>query len=136
MQGHIQLLEQRMPVCDSWKGTASHSPCLPQNRGRTGADSRVHALVVPWGWCSQIFPLGQPLCAREELHPCLSPLQRPDSFPLTQSRALQLLYDLRYLSIILTAKSEDTKPSRIKQDSGYGTFWGSHPPAVLWGGPN
>uniref|UniRef100_A0A8C3N9E5 Conserved oligomeric Golgi complex subunit 1 n=1 Tax=Geospiza parvula TaxID=87175 RepID=A0A8C3N9E5_GEOPR len=40
------------------------------------------------------------------------------SFPLTQSRALQLLYDLRYLSIILTAKSEDTKPSRIKQDSG------------------
>ncbi|XP_056362198.1 conserved oligomeric Golgi complex subunit 1 isoform X3 [Oenanthe melanoleuca] len=44
--------------------------------------------------------------------------KRPDSFPLTQSRALQLLYDLRYLSIILTAKSEDTKPSRIKQDSG------------------
>ncbi|XP_053850894.1 conserved oligomeric Golgi complex subunit 1 isoform X4 [Vidua macroura] len=46
------------------------------------------------------------------------PVQRPDSFPLTQSRALQLLYDLRYLSIILTAKSEDSKPSRIKQDSG------------------
>uniref|UniRef100_U3KEQ0 Conserved oligomeric Golgi complex subunit 1 n=1 Tax=Ficedula albicollis TaxID=59894 RepID=U3KEQ0_FICAL len=44
--------------------------------------------------------------------------KRPDSFPLTQSRALQLLYDLRYLSTILTAKSEDTKPSRIKQDSG------------------
>ncbi|NWV26654.1 COG1 protein, partial [Origma solitaria] len=44
--------------------------------------------------------------------------KRPDSFPLTQSRALQLLYDLRYLSIILTAKSEDPKPSRIKQDSG------------------
>ncbi|OWK54478.1 Conserved oligomeric Golgi complex subunit 1 [Lonchura striata] len=43
--------------------------------------------------------------------------KRPDSFPLTQSRALQLLYDLRYLSIILTAKSEDTKPSRFKQDS-------------------
>lgn len=60
-------------------------------------------------------------------------MQRPDSFPLTQSRALQLLYDLRYLSIILTAKSEDTKPSRIKQDSGYGAFWGSHPLAVLWG---
>ncbi|NWH41846.1 COG1 protein, partial [Chloropsis hardwickii] len=59
--------------------------------------------------------------------------KRPDSFPLTQSRALQLLFDLRYLSIILTAKSEDTKPSRIKQDSGYGTLWGSHPPAVLWG---
>ncbi|NXK84117.1 COG1 protein, partial [Amazona guildingii] len=39
------------------------------------------------------------------------------TFPMTQNRALQLLYDLRYLSIILTAKSEETKPSRIKHDS-------------------
>lgn len=41
-----------------------------------------------------------------------------------------MLYDLRYLSIILTARSEDTKPSRLKQDSGYGSSWGSHPPAL------
>ncbi|KFW09170.1 Conserved oligomeric Golgi complex subunit 1, partial [Eurypyga helias] len=39
------------------------------------------------------------------------------TFPMTQNRALQLLYDLRYLSIILTAKSEEAKPSRIKHDS-------------------
>ncbi|XP_074016129.1 LOW QUALITY PROTEIN: conserved oligomeric Golgi complex subunit 1 [Numenius arquata] len=44
--------------------------------------------------------------------------KKPGAFPLTQNRALQLLYDLRYLSIILTAKSEEAKTSRIKQDSG------------------
>ncbi|XP_009075865.1 PREDICTED: conserved oligomeric Golgi complex subunit 1, partial [Acanthisitta chloris] len=43
--------------------------------------------------------------------------KKVDTFPLTQSRALQLLYDLRYLSIILTAKSEEGKPSRSKHDS-------------------
>ncbi|KFV52654.1 Conserved oligomeric Golgi complex subunit 1, partial [Gavia stellata] len=41
----------------------------------------------------------------------------PGTFPMTQNRALQLLYDLRYLSIILTAKSEEAKTSRIKHDS-------------------
>ncbi|XP_061866932.1 conserved oligomeric Golgi complex subunit 1 isoform X2 [Colius striatus] len=44
--------------------------------------------------------------------------KKAGAFPMTQNRALQLLYDLRYLSIILTAKSEEAKPSRVKQDSG------------------
>ncbi|NWQ58816.1 COG1 protein, partial [Neopipo cinnamomea] len=44
--------------------------------------------------------------------------KKVDTFPLTQTRALQLLYDLRYLSIVLTAKGEEGKPGRIKQDSG------------------
>ncbi|NXA04170.1 COG1 protein, partial [Sapayoa aenigma] len=43
--------------------------------------------------------------------------KKADTFPLTQTRALQLLYDLRYLGIILTAKSEEGKPGRIKHDS-------------------
>uniref|UniRef100_A0A8D0HHF3 Conserved oligomeric Golgi complex subunit 1 n=1 Tax=Sphenodon punctatus TaxID=8508 RepID=A0A8D0HHF3_SPHPU len=37
--------------------------------------------------------------------------------PLTQNRALQLLYDLRYVNLVLTAKSEEVKASRLKQDS-------------------
>ncbi|NXI63397.1 COG1 protein, partial [Anseranas semipalmata] len=41
----------------------------------------------------------------------------PGTFPMTQNRALQLLYDLRYLNIILTVKSEEAKTSRIKHDS-------------------
>ncbi|NWH72776.1 COG1 protein, partial [Piaya cayana] len=43
--------------------------------------------------------------------------KKADTFPMTQNRALQLLYDLRYLSIVLTAKSEEAKTSRIKHDS-------------------
>ncbi|XP_068007283.1 conserved oligomeric Golgi complex subunit 1 isoform X3 [Melanerpes formicivorus] len=43
--------------------------------------------------------------------------KRAGTFPMTQNRALQLLYDLRYLSIILTAKSEDAKSGRIRHDA-------------------
>ncbi|NWI91240.1 COG1 protein, partial [Pitta sordida] len=43
--------------------------------------------------------------------------KKADTFPLTQSRALQLLYDLRYLGIVLRARSEEGKPGRIKHDS-------------------
>ncbi|NXS58682.1 COG1 protein, partial [Brachypteracias leptosomus] len=44
--------------------------------------------------------------------------KKAGAFPMTQNRALQLLYDLRYLSIILTAKSEETKSSRTRHDPG------------------
>lgn len=35
---------------------------------------------------------------------------------MTQNRALQLLYDLRYLNIVLTTKGEELKSGRSKQD--------------------
>ncbi|XP_028354965.1 conserved oligomeric Golgi complex subunit 1-like isoform X3 [Physeter macrocephalus] len=35
---------------------------------------------------------------------------------MTQNRALQLLYDLRYLTIVLTTKGEEMKSGRSKQD--------------------
>lgn len=44
-------------------------------------------------------------------------MKKEGAFPMTQNRALQLLYDLRYLSIVLTAKGEEVKSSRSKQDS-------------------
>ncbi|NXA36007.1 COG1 protein, partial [Eudromia elegans] len=44
--------------------------------------------------------------------------KKEGTFPMTQNRALQLLYDLRYLNIILTARSEEAKASRTKHDSG------------------
>ncbi|XP_038021519.2 conserved oligomeric Golgi complex subunit 1 isoform X1 [Anas platyrhynchos] len=43
--------------------------------------------------------------------------KKAGAFPMTQNRALQLLYDLRYLNIILTARSEEAKASRSKHDS-------------------
>ncbi|XP_053563002.1 conserved oligomeric Golgi complex subunit 1 isoform X2 [Bombina bombina] len=39
------------------------------------------------------------------------------SSSLTQTRALQLLFDLRYLNLILGARNEDGKSSKAKQDS-------------------
>ncbi|XP_053766364.1 conserved oligomeric Golgi complex subunit 1 [Desmodus rotundus] len=44
-------------------------------------------------------------------------LQKEGAFPMTQNRALQLLYDLRYLNIVLAAKGEEVKSGRSKQDS-------------------
>ncbi|XP_060058658.1 conserved oligomeric Golgi complex subunit 1 isoform X2 [Erinaceus europaeus] len=44
-------------------------------------------------------------------------IKKEGAFPMTQNRALQLLYDLRYLTIVLTAKGEDVKSGRSKQDS-------------------
>lgn len=46
-------------------------------------------------------------------------LQKEGAFPMTQNRALQLLYDLRYLNIVLTARGEEVKSGRGKQDSRY-----------------
>ncbi|XP_006754661.1 PREDICTED: conserved oligomeric Golgi complex subunit 1 isoform X2 [Myotis davidii] len=44
-------------------------------------------------------------------------MKREGAFPMTQNRALQLLYDLRYLSTVLTAKGEEVKSGRSKHDS-------------------
>lgn len=45
------------------------------------------------------------------------PDKEAEQFPMTQNRALQLLYDLRYLNIVLSSRSEDAKLSKSKPDS-------------------
>ncbi|XP_040845511.1 conserved oligomeric Golgi complex subunit 1 isoform X1 [Ochotona curzoniae] len=42
--------------------------------------------------------------------------KKEGAFPVTQNRALQLLYDLRYLSLVLTTKGEEGKSGRSKPD--------------------
>ncbi|XP_014442273.1 conserved oligomeric Golgi complex subunit 1 [Tupaia chinensis] len=44
-------------------------------------------------------------------------VKKEGAFPITQNRALQLLYDLRYLSIVLATKGEEGKSGRSKPDS-------------------
>ncbi|KAF6298306.1 component of oligomeric golgi complex 1 [Rhinolophus ferrumequinum] len=44
-------------------------------------------------------------------------MKKEGAFPMTQNRALQLLYDLRYLNIVLTTRGEEVKSGRSKQDS-------------------
>ncbi|KAM4664663.1 conserved oligomeric Golgi complex subunit 1 isoform 2-T2 [Discoglossus pictus] len=48
---------------------------------------------------------------------CQGGLGKKQPTALTQTRALQLLFDLRYLSLLLSARSEDVKSSKSKQDS-------------------
>lgn len=38
---------------------------------------------------------------------------------MTQTQALQLLFDLRYLIMVLTAKGDEARSGRSKQDSRY-----------------
>ncbi|XP_006886302.1 PREDICTED: conserved oligomeric Golgi complex subunit 1 [Elephantulus edwardii] len=40
--------------------------------------------------------------------------KREGAFPVTQNQALQLLYDVRYLSIVLTSRSEEAKGGRSR----------------------
>ncbi|XP_069786120.1 conserved oligomeric Golgi complex subunit 1 isoform X2 [Narcine bancroftii] len=46
----------------------------------------------------------------------ITPNKVDSAFPVTQSRALQLLFDLRYLSSVLTARNDGMKSSRHQQD--------------------
>ncbi|KAM5272620.1 conserved oligomeric Golgi complex subunit 1 [Ctenodactylus gundi] len=43
--------------------------------------------------------------------------KKEGAFPVTQNRALQLLYDLRYLSIMLMAKGKERKAGRSRPDA-------------------
>ncbi|XP_006872363.1 PREDICTED: conserved oligomeric Golgi complex subunit 1 [Chrysochloris asiatica] len=43
--------------------------------------------------------------------------KKEGAFPITQNQALQLLFDLRYLSVVLTSKSEEGKSGRSRHDS-------------------
>uniref|UniRef100_A0A8C9AQZ4 Conserved oligomeric Golgi complex subunit 1 n=1 Tax=Prolemur simus TaxID=1328070 RepID=A0A8C9AQZ4_PROSS len=60
--------------------------------------------------------MGQVVAAYEKLSE-EKQIKKEGAFPVTQNRALQLLYDLRYLSIVLTTKAEEGKSSRSKADS-------------------
>nr|AAD13780.2 ldlBp [Mus musculus] len=44
-------------------------------------------------------------------------IKKEGAFPMTQNRALQLLYDLRYLTMVLSSKGEEVKSGRSKADS-------------------
>ncbi|XP_028721118.1 conserved oligomeric Golgi complex subunit 1 isoform X3 [Peromyscus leucopus] len=44
-------------------------------------------------------------------------VKKEGTFAMTQNRALQLLYDLRYLNIVLTSKGEEVRSGRSKPDS-------------------
>ncbi|KAE8576114.1 hypothetical protein XENTR_v10004059 [Xenopus tropicalis] len=50
-------------------------------------------------------------------HKSLDKMKSKQASSLTQARALQLLFDLRYMNLILSSRSEDLKSSKSKQES-------------------
>uniref|UniRef100_UPI00398E343B conserved oligomeric Golgi complex subunit 1 isoform X1 n=1 Tax=Pristiophorus japonicus TaxID=55135 RepID=UPI00398E343B len=100
----------RLPVQPSWyvQSLLFH---LCQEVNRVGG----HA--VPKVTLQELLKtcLDEVLTGYEKL--CSTKLDKVDSaFPLTQNRALQLLFDLRYLGSVLTARNEEVKSSRIQLD--------------------
>uniref|UniRef100_E1BK29 Conserved oligomeric Golgi complex subunit 1 n=3 Tax=Bos TaxID=9903 RepID=E1BK29_BOVIN len=101
----------RLPVQPSWY-VQSFLFSLCQEINRVGG----HAL--PKVTLQEMLKscLGRVAAAYERLSEAKQ-LKKEGAFPMTQNRALQLLYDLRYLSVVLTAKGEEMKSGRCRQDS-------------------
>ncbi|XP_073538642.1 conserved oligomeric Golgi complex subunit 1 [Phyllobates terribilis] len=59
--------------------------------------------------------LDEVLSAYEKL--CQEGLGKKSANPVTQTRALQLLFDLRYLCLVLSSRAEDGKSGKTKPDS-------------------
>ncbi|NXV70875.1 COG1 protein, partial [Atlantisia rogersi] len=109
--GHSVTSKIRLPVQPSWYVQCLlFSLCQEVNR--------VGGHTLPKGTLQELLRtcMAEVLGAYEKLMEEKQE-KKAGAFPMTQNRALQLLYDLRYLSIILTAKSEEAKPSRVKHDS-------------------
>ncbi|XP_007454479.1 PREDICTED: conserved oligomeric Golgi complex subunit 1 [Lipotes vexillifer] len=100
----------RLPVQPSWY-VQSFLLSLCQEINRVGG----HAL--PKGTLQEMLKssLVQVVAAYEKLSE-EKQVKKEGAFPMTQNRALQLLYDLRYLNIVLTTKGEEMKSGRSKQD--------------------
>ncbi|NXT83004.1 COG1 protein, partial [Zapornia atra] len=108
--GHSVTSKIRLPAQPSWYVQCLlFSLCQEVNR--------VGGHTLPKGTLQELLRtcMAEVLGAYEKLME--EKQEKVGAFPMTQNRALQLLYDLRYLSIILTAKSEEAKPSRVKHDS-------------------
>uniref|UniRef100_A0A8D2KUX7 Conserved oligomeric Golgi complex subunit 1 n=2 Tax=Varanus komodoensis TaxID=61221 RepID=A0A8D2KUX7_VARKO len=101
----------RLPVQPSWcVQSLLFSLCQEVNRvgGHTLPKSTLQELLKT---CRSEVLAGYEKLSEEKQE------KKEGKLPITQNRALQLLYDLRYLNIVLTTKNEDTKSSRNKQDS-------------------
>ncbi|XP_054987516.1 conserved oligomeric Golgi complex subunit 1 [Sorex araneus] len=109
--GHSVTSKIRLPVQPSWY-VQSFLFGLCQEVSRVGG----HAL--PKVTLQEMLKscLARVVAAYEKLA-ADRPTKQEGAFPVTQNRALQLLYDLRYLSMVLTAKGDEAKGGRSKQDS-------------------
>ncbi|XP_058140628.1 conserved oligomeric Golgi complex subunit 1 isoform X1 [Dasypus novemcinctus] len=101
----------RLPTQPSWYVQSFlFSLCQEINRVGGHALPKVTLQEMLKSCMSQVVAAYEKLSEEQQI-------KKEGAFPVTQNRALQLLYDLRYLSIILTAKSEEVKSGRSQHDS-------------------
>ncbi|KAM4844948.1 conserved oligomeric Golgi complex subunit 1 isoform 2-T2 [Thomomys bottae] len=101
----------RLPTQPSWYVQSFlFSLCQEVNRVGGQALPKVTLQEMLKSCLAQVIAAYEKLS--EEKH-----TMKEGAFPVTQNRALQLLYDLRYLSIVLTAKAEEVKSGRSKPDA-------------------
>ncbi|XP_048221196.1 conserved oligomeric Golgi complex subunit 1 isoform X1 [Perognathus longimembris pacificus] len=101
----------RLPTQPSWY-VQSFLFSLCQEINRVGGQALPKVTLQEMLKCC----LAQVLAAYEKLSQEKHTVKE-GAFPITQNRALQLLYDLRYLSTVLTTKAEEAKSGRSKPDT-------------------
>ncbi|XP_036194894.1 conserved oligomeric Golgi complex subunit 1 isoform X1 [Myotis myotis] len=101
----------RLPIQPSWYVQSFlFSLCQEINRVGGHALPKVTLQEMLKNCVAQVVAAYEKLSEGKEM-------KREGAFPMTQNRALQLLYDLRYLSTVLAAKGEEVKSGRSKHDS-------------------
>ncbi|XP_069055922.1 conserved oligomeric Golgi complex subunit 1 isoform X2 [Pleurodeles waltl] len=109
--GAIVTSKIRLPVQPSWYvQSLLFNLCQEVNRVGGHALPKVTLQDLLRG-C-----LTQTISSYEKLYKD-KPDKETEQFPMTQNRALQLLYDLRYLNIVLGSRSEDAKLGKSKPES-------------------
>ncbi|KAG7459572.1 hypothetical protein MATL_G00212070 [Megalops atlanticus] len=99
----------RLPVQPSWyvQSLLFHL-CLEVNKVGGHALPKVTLQELLKGCLDQVVSEYEKLTQRAQ--------NKDVSFPMTQNRALQLLFDLRFLSATLSVRPEDSKPTRSSQE--------------------
>ncbi|XP_055994109.1 conserved oligomeric Golgi complex subunit 1 [Sorex fumeus] len=109
--GHSVTSKIRLPVQPSWYVQSFlFGLCQEVNRVGGHALPKVTLQEMLKSCLAQVVAAYEKLAADKQT-------KKEGAFPVTQNRALQLLYDLRYLSMVLTAKGDEAKSGRSKQDS-------------------
>ncbi|MBN3313493.1 COG1 protein, partial [Atractosteus spatula] len=99
----------RLPVQPSWYvQTLLFHLCLEVNRIGGHALPKVTLQELLKGCLDRVVTEYEKLALEKH--------NKDPAFLMTQNRALQLLFDLRYLSVILSARQEEGKASRSHQD--------------------
>ncbi|XP_058845828.1 conserved oligomeric Golgi complex subunit 1-like isoform X3 [Acipenser ruthenus] len=100
----------RLPVQPSWyvQSLLFHL-CQEVNRVGGHALPKVTQQELLKGFLDELIPAYNELASNKHN-------KQDSAFPMTQNRSLQLLFDLRYLTMVLSARQEEGKTPRTQQD--------------------